>query len=94
MLRFTLAHPREYTHVLKADDDTWVRMHKVLEYLQEKQPMGSGGFGGSSGGGEATAGVPAAAAAAASAAAGAGAAGVEAGVDMKCNPANGHLTEI
>ncbi len=38
------------------------------------------------------AGVPAAAAA--SAAAGAGAAGVEAGVDMKCNPANGHLTEI
>jgi len=35
-LRYTLAHPREYTHVLKADDDTWVRMHKVLEYLHEK----------------------------------------------------------
>ncbi len=47
MLRYILADPREYTHVLKADDDTWVRMHKVLEYLQEKQPMGSAGFGGS-----------------------------------------------
>ena len=36
MLRYTLAHPREYTHVLKADDDTWVRMHKILEYLYDK----------------------------------------------------------
>jgi hypothetical protein len=37
MLRYALAHPAEYTHVLKADDDTWVRMHKVLEYLYEKE---------------------------------------------------------
>ncbi|KAH7622590.1 hypothetical protein NADE_005175 [Nannochloris sp. 'desiccata'] len=48
MFRYTLAHPSEYTHVLKADDDTWVRMHKVLEYLHEKAPpvKRSGGVGG------------------------------------------------
>jgi Galactosyltransferase len=37
MLRYTLAHPREFSHVLKADDDTWVRMHKVLDYLHEEK---------------------------------------------------------
>lgn len=38
-LRWALAHPRGYTHVLKADDDTWVRVHRVLEALTEPEPV-------------------------------------------------------
>lgn len=38
MLRYFLLHPKEYTHVLKADDDTWVRMHRVFEALHEPDP--------------------------------------------------------
>lgn len=34
-LRYTLAHPSEYTHIFKTDDDTWVRMHRVMEVLHE-----------------------------------------------------------
>jgi hypothetical protein len=34
MLRYALAHPDNYTHVLKCDDDTWVRVHRVFDILQ------------------------------------------------------------
>lgn len=30
-----MAHPSGFTHVLKADDDTHVRMHRVIDALQE-----------------------------------------------------------
>ena len=37
MFRYALAHPDGYTHVLKTDDDTWVRMHRLIEALHEPQ---------------------------------------------------------
>lgn len=35
VMRYALAHPYNYSFVLKVDDDTHVRMHKVLQSLQE-----------------------------------------------------------
>lgn len=35
LFRYALAHPEGFTHVLKADDDTWVRMHRLIEALHE-----------------------------------------------------------
>lgn len=39
MLRYALAHPNEYSHVLKTDDDTWVRVHRLIQVLHEIEPL-------------------------------------------------------
>lgn len=33
MLKYTLSSPQKYTHVLKTDDDCYVRVHKLMEIL-------------------------------------------------------------
>lgn len=33
MLKYTLASPQKYTHFLKTDDDSYVRVHKLLQSL-------------------------------------------------------------
>ena len=35
-MRYALAHFAAFTHVLKCDDDVWVRMHAVMDTLFEK----------------------------------------------------------
>ena len=43
MFRFALHHPSQYTHVLKTDDDTWVRpaevLHLVTTYRRSNSPQ-------------------------------------------------------
>ena len=41
LLKYALSSPRRYTHVLKTDDDTYVRVHRLLDTLgvHEEKPF-------------------------------------------------------
>ena len=41
LLKYTLSSPKRYTHILKTDDDTYVRVHRLLDVLgvHEEKPL-------------------------------------------------------
>lgn len=46
LLRYAVAHPRRYTHVLKTDDDCYVRLPHLLKALEVGGlGVGLGGWG-------------------------------------------------